>query len=216
MDEPEFDLTLADIDYELWALDEHLQALEGQIAFMQHPDRLKTYADLKGKGFASEEIDTVLDVHDHRVNRILPRMLRGSFLIVLWAVFEASALEIAALLRKRKSVVAKVPDAKPAADLVKNLVRYVTEKLGLPLALNAACEGSLGDLLLVRDAFAHANGRVDAIRHNRMKRIDTMITSGLVEDEDGFLIPSALLLKQSHAAVRDALQTFMKAYEQAA
>jgi len=165
------DLRLLDIYFELWALEEHLVALEDNIAFVRSQDRIRTEAQLQEGGFSQDESEVQLafQEHDQRVNHVLPRYLRGSFLVALWAVYEAAIGDIADHLRARAGVALRLSDFR--GDFLERARKYFEHVLHRDLMPDKSTAEALGRLLLLRNAFAHANGRLDAIRGNDVSTI---------------------------------------------
>jgi hypothetical protein len=118
------DFRLADVEFELWALEEHLAALEESVQYLKAQDRIRTEARLREQGLSGDEGEVQLEFQDHdqRVNHVLPRYLRGSFLVALWAVFEAAVRDIAEHLRTQNQRELRLGDIR--GDLLERGQKY--------------------------------------------------------------------------------------------
>ena len=63
----------------------------------------------------------------------------------------------------------------------------------------------------LRNAIAHSNGRVEAVRQETMKRIRGQ---GLVEEELGFIVVSETFLRETVAVVKGELEDLLKRYKE--
>lgn len=182
------DLRLSDVEFELWALEEHLAALEESVTFLKAQDRIRTEARLREQGLADDEgeIQIALQEHDQRVNHVLPRYLRGSFLVALWAVFEAAVRDIADHLRHQKSREFRLGDLHGnILDSGQKYFKHVLERELLPGTETAE---RLTRALILRNAYAHANGRLDAVYERDLPKIKKWIEGNVgVSEDHGFI-----------------------------
>lgn len=203
---------LTDIDFELWALDEHLKALEENIIFMESEDRKRTLAKLAADrvDVADDEYQFAIQDHEQRVKHVLPRYLRGSFLILLSAVFEAAIKQLADRFRHQAAAELKLRDIH--GDFLERADKYFKFVLKRELVPDEKTKESLERMLVLRDAFAHANGRLDSIYPNDQPRIQKWLAAnaGLTEDH-GFILLSREYAVECLGTVRRTLETLLAA-----
>src|SRR5687768_6171751 len=101
----QIDLRFVEIEYELWGLGQFLSFLEPQIQEIIRQDRRNTFADLKKRGWDHDEIEVGLATQElsEREAFIIPRFMRGPFLVSLWACYESALGELANFHRQRIS-----------------------------------------------------------------------------------------------------------------
>jgi hypothetical protein len=91
------DLRYVEVEYELWALRHMLNVIEPAIAHLSAEDEAETLAELRGRGWIDDEAEYDLARQETREKReyVLPRFMRGPFLIALAACFESGVTSIA-------------------------------------------------------------------------------------------------------------------------
>jgi len=205
------DLRLVDVDYELWALAEHQQALEEYLSAEKATDRKRTWARLHEQGLADDEaeIQLAFQEHEQRVEHALPRLLRGSYLVVVWAVFEAAMEEIAEHLRVGTQHQLKLKDI-AGDNFLSRAEKYFTQLLRAPLTTTNEQRTNLRMLLGVRNAIAHANGRLEAVRKEQLTNITAWIADGVgLSDEHGWIMPFDEFVKRMYETVNDVLKALI-------
>ncbi len=91
------DFRLTEIEYELWALGQFLEFLEPQIVYLRDQDASRTFAQLRESGWDHDEGEIQLAAQElsERQDYVVPRFMRGPFLVSLWACYEAAVGEVA-------------------------------------------------------------------------------------------------------------------------
>jgi len=204
------DLRFVHIEFELWALEEHLAMLEKSIVYLREQDRIRTEAGLTERGLAENEAEVQFAWQEHRdrVNHVLPRYLRGSFLTTLWAVFEAATQEIADFLRGQAGVELVLRDIR--GDFLDRAEKYFRHVLARDFMPDRSTADVLERILLLRNAYAHANGRLDAVKSQDRAPIDKLIARNIgINEEHGYLLMSEEFVRQCLSAVRDVLSFLM-------
>lgn len=206
------DLRLTDVAFELWALEEQRTALEENIRYLTAQDRVRTEAQLREAGLADDEgeVQMALQEHDQRVKHVLPRYLRGSFIIAVVAVFETSVGEIADYLRKHIGAPLRQGDLR--GDVVERTEKYFKHVLGRDLFPDAATAEVVKRAATLRNAYAHANGRLDGVLDRDLPKLRGWLSSGVGLSEDhGFIIPSEAFAESSLEAVQRTLTPLIAA-----
>lgn len=154
------DFRFMEIEYELWALGQILGLMEKQIQLVQQQDQAQTFAYLREKGWDHDEAEVDLASQElcEKQRYVIPRFVRGPYVVSLWACFEAAILELANY--RQHQIGAKLSLGDLRSDTVlKRARRYFEAVLDLPLDQNEARYTRLSDLSLVRNSLAHANGQ---------------------------------------------------------
>jgi len=95
------DYRLVDSSFEIYRLEDHLELIEKQIGLIRKSEAkaLNNYIQKEKLNPGDPEWNISHQNYDHYVEFLLPRILRGPFLVSLYAVFEAAVTEIADLIR---------------------------------------------------------------------------------------------------------------------
>jgi hypothetical protein len=153
------DLRYTDIDAELWALGQMLDTIEPTVERLARDDEKRIWEELKERGSDQDEAERDFAYQEVREKRdyVLPRFVRGPFVVALWACFESSVAAVAGGLQHELGVPIRLRELK-ADSFLSGAHRYFGSLLGLALDEDEARYGRLADLRLVRNALAHANG----------------------------------------------------------
>ena len=91
------DLRYVAVEYELWGLGQVLPVLEATIDRLAREDEAATIASLREAGATIDDGDVDIAYQDIAEKRdyVLPRFVRGPFVIALWATFESLIQAIA-------------------------------------------------------------------------------------------------------------------------
>jgi hypothetical protein len=110
VDYSQIDFRLLVIPLELYALEDELQLIETQIERAQKEGSAKIAAYIKENKLHPDDPEWHMahQAHDDLVSLLLPRFLRGSFLISLYAVYESAVIEIANLIQKKQREKSKI------------------------------------------------------------------------------------------------------------
>src|SRR5688572_8272221 len=119
------DWRFIEIEYELWALGHLLGVLEQQVEFLRAQDELKTFAELKERGWDHDGAERQLASQElrDRQDYVIPRFLRGPFVVSLWACYESAVREVAEYYQRKRKVELGVRDVRADNEL-KLLVKY--------------------------------------------------------------------------------------------
>jgi hypothetical protein len=206
------DLRFAEIEYELWALGEYLDALEVQIKFITDQKRVQTHADLQVQRLHGDgsEAGLVLQELSELMENVLRRFFRGPFLVTLWAVYEAAITQIAAHLQREQDQALALKDIR-GHTFLERANKYFGHVVAVPLHLSESIGAKLEMLLVLRNAVAHGNGRLGAVSKEAQKKIKywSQQDSGISEI-NGFLLLSDEFLRNSYQLVAESLRDLIR------
>jgi hypothetical protein len=171
-----FDFRLIEVEAELAALGEYLFALEAQLIYLRDQKRVQTLADLRQTGSEDDDVEIDLAHQELRllVEHTYPKSFRGTFVVSLWAVYESGISEVADFLRRRIGATETLAELR-RGSILRRAERYYKDVLGFPLHPDPGVWASLTELYAVRNAYAHANGRLSAMDAHVRETIDRLI-----------------------------------------
>ncbi len=108
---------------------------------------------------------------DEFVEEVLPRLYRAPILVQLWALFESAIIEISEYLRVQGGHSLTVDDLRGTSDY-ERAQKYYETVLHFRMIEVEWVKEYLDMLLLVRNAIAHGNARVKAIKPARLQRME--------------------------------------------
>jgi hypothetical protein len=178
------DFSYVAVEYELWGLGHVLQVLETTIDRLAQEDEADTIAGLRQAGATIDEGDVDIAYQDIAEKRdfVLPRFVRGPFIIALWATFESL---VQAIARERaKAVNAPLGMSQLRGDFIRQATIYFDAILRLPLESDSARLTRLRDLYQVRNSLVHANGNKEAMSDEGWNEIaSTLLRRGVSVDQ---------------------------------
>lgn len=188
------DLRLLATRMELSGLHEALEIMERQVRFLTQQRKLQAEADLKelageGAGWEDPEVQLAIQERNHAVEHLYPRLVRGPFLVTLWAIYEAGLKEVARFVQHHKGIDLDIDEIK-GGDIRKRARRYFEAVLCVDFPSDSSRAGTLGKLYRVRNAFAHANGRLRGLKGDARQTVDSLIAEGQLEESLGYIIPT--------------------------
>jgi hypothetical protein len=177
------DLRYVTVEYELWGLGQVRQVLEATIDRLAREDEAATIAALREAGATIDDADVDIAYQDIAEKRdyVLPRFVRGPFVIALWATFESL---IQAIARERaKAMNAPLGMSQLRGDFIPKATLYFDAILRLPLESDPSRLIRLRDLYRVRNALVHANGNKEAMSEEDWNQLATaLLRRGVAAD----------------------------------
>lgn len=153
------DLRYAGIEYELWALGHMLSVIEPAIDRLSEEGEMDILERLRRDGWEDDEAERqfawqdISEIQEH----VLPRFMRGPFVVALWACFEASVRAVARTMQAEAHSTNSLDDLRtPRFPL--RARSYFREQFNLALDEDDARFERLTDLYVVRNGLAHTNG----------------------------------------------------------
>jgi len=147
-------VAIAALQTALGHLEEELERSADQIAL-----RLRArHAQFRDELHPEDKEDQEYDL-DRTVNVLLPRVVRGGFVLTLWSTFEVAALDLAQYAYRESG---KALDADPFRNgsFLKNLDNVFTKGLGVPAFPDSTIRQRLDELRLFRNALIHHGGKI--------------------------------------------------------
>ena len=207
------DFRLLDASIELDALEEHLQLIENQMELIQKTARREFDTYIREKHLRSEDPEWHIAWHkyDYRIDQ-LPRFFRGTFLVVLYAAYESIVTEIARLIQDKQSQNIKINDLK--GDFLERAKKYYKHILKFDLYSDEKVWQHVRMLSILRNAFAHANGRLDMLNKRTRNSIQNWAQQKRgISTDYGYIICEANIVADIFGAVRDSLEDLIKRYK---
>ena len=204
------DWRLVEAIYELRVLEKHLDLLEQQINHLGEQERLATEAKLQ----TADEVerDEVHRLHYEFVDVILPRLLRGPFMVSLWAVYESTVTEIASHIKEDRGLALGLEDIR-GGDFLSRAKKYYEHILNFTLCSDQTWE-RLRILSVLRNSVAHGNGRIEMLKSNYQK-----IIKNWARQMDGisirseYLVVSGPFLRDTLSVVKNSLEDLIERYK---
>jgi hypothetical protein len=145
----------------LAGLDVALQSIEELIthARAQHIIRLKARLRQYGNTLHPEDADD--EIYDIEVlnDQILPKVMLGGFIVMLWSVFESCVKDLAEYTRKEKQCAFSLEDLR-AGDFLKQMEKYFDRTLGVIAFPNKNIRKRIDDLKRFRNCLVHSDGNI--------------------------------------------------------
>ncbi len=203
------DLRFVEIPYELWVLRQHLRVLEPQIDGLRTQYRTELEEWRRSKDW-DPECDHEMESEVEDLSRdVLPRLLRHSFIVSTWAVYEGGVFEIAQYLAKHRGARLKLKDIRAEGFLAQAQL-YFDSVLTLPLDPDHERLRALDTLLKVRNAIAHGHGRKGVVKASTWDTLEKMATAGDgVAISHGYIIVGPELTRELFVAVDESLTDLM-------
>ena len=216
-------LAFAELLAILHALEEYLNLIEEQTERSQNSAKHKLEAaswNLKPDDkYAESEARLLYQEYDHQIDFVIPYMLRGPFLISMWAAYELAVGEISELVRKKHGQGTSLADMN-VGDFPECAKEYYKQVIPFQLYTSTQRWERLTLLYALRNAMAHANGRLDLVNTARYKRQARRVQDAIskkkvgVKDYYGFIIVSGDFLKETFTVVKDEVTALMDRYTQ--
>ena len=207
------DFRLLDASIELDVLEEHLQLIENQMEHIERTERNKTETYIRKEGLCPDDPEWHIawQKYDYRIDQ-LPRFFRGTFLVVLYAAYESIVTEIARLIQDKQSQKKKINDLK--GDFLERAKKYYKHILKFDLYSDEKVWQQVRMLSILRNAFAHANGRLDMLNERTRNSIQNWAQQKRgISTDDGYIICEANIVADIFSAVRGSLEDLIERYK---
>ena len=178
-----FDLNdpLLDASHEVFALEDYLASMEEHIGRIQRSQKLKLDAYIKKEKLTPDDPEwhKAIQEYDHWVYFLLPRFFRGPFLVSLYALYEAVVTEIADLIHARQPRSKRFSTfrRKEKLSFLERARQYYDEILRIELCPDETTWDRLAVLSKLRNAVAHANGRLEMLCPKKRSIVKTLAQS---------------------------------------
>lgn len=214
IDYSQLDFRLLEVSGELYALEDHLRLIEGEMERIQKDERVRVDAYIKKEGLCPDDPEwhAALQEYDHRIDFLLPRFFRGPFLVALYAVYESAVTEIARLIQEKKSQKITINDLK--GDFLERAKKYYKYILEFDLYSEEKMWHRVKMLSELRNAFAHVNGRLEMLNKKSRDTIQKWEQQKLgISSHYGYIICEASTVEDIFGTVRTSLEDLVTRYK---
>ena len=203
------DFRLLELSMDISTLESHIDLIEKQIvqgeeaAEREFQDRLR-----ESNAQGEDQWDLLHQEKYFRVEFVLPRVLRGPFLVTLFSVYETAMTEIAKLIQARRGIQSSLDDRR--GDLLRRAKKYYSNVPDFELSKDNQHWERLTQLSRLRNAIAHSNGRLNMIPREikeKLLKIDG------VSDRFGYIVVDENFLRQTFTMVKDELEGLVARYK---
>lgn len=182
------DFRLLDARAELPALRDSVRTLEEQLQFLAAQRRQQVLADL-GRDADEAEVQLAFQELRWEVEYTYPRIYRGALLLVIWAAYESVVVQVADFLQRKKRISLPLSSVR-GRGVFEQAAIYFPRVLDFEFYATRDSASRIGQVVLLRNAFAHAAGRVAGLRSRTRKAVAALEKAGWVEEELGYLVPT--------------------------
>ena len=204
------DLRLVEVAIDLSTLNEQVKLIEEHISQAEETARNKLETGL-GSLTSHDDYDYESQMlnheHDYLVEILLPRVYRSPFIVVLFAVYEATVKEIASLIQKGQGEEISLDDLK--GDFLTQAKKYYLNVLHFKLSRNESHWKRLRVLYQVRNVIAHANGRSEMTSSEQKKLLRK---EGLAHGY-GWVLVGKSFLAEMYSVVGEDLSDLVARYK---
>lgn len=153
-----------------------------------------------------EELFADLEV---RLKHDISNNFYSAYLIPLYAALESSLADLCDYVQRRESISLKVTDLREHG-VVNRALMYLNLVLKKNLPTTELVQSALHDLQVVRNAFAHSNGRLAEQRSINKQELERLAKDQQwVEIWDGHIIVRPAFLERSTESVEDFLNNLL-------
>ena len=212
-----YDLRLLELSGELFALEDHLQLIESQMEHIRKTERLRIEAELRKDRLSPEDPEwhQALDGYTELIECLLPRFFRGTFLMTLYAVYESGVKEIAKLMQEKNPEKISINEfiQKTRGNFLQCAKKYYEDILNFDLYTKEDVLENVKMLYELRNAYAHANGRLESIKRGPRKTIYNWIKQNKdVRTYRGYIVCGDRVVSDVFINVRDFLEDLINRY----
>ena len=199
------DMRFFEIEREIWAIGEYLKTIPAQVQQIVAQDRHRTSKILgaAGANLDEAEIQAELDEMHERTEKVFPRFVHIPCIVSIWACYESGVTEVADFLADGGSKKLRIRDVR-RGNFVKNAESYYSTVLNVSLDNSEDRLARLADLLVIRNAIAHRNGRsgpsgtADGVKSVLARTAEISVTEGYID-------PSPVYLQNAYSDVSTSL-----------
>ena len=149
---------------ELYVLEQFMDCVESQLPDLIKKEKEKAYERLRDQSAEIDEYerDQINQKLYSLIDEALPRYFRSPILVSLWAIFESAIIEIAEEVKNQQKQVIKLKDIN--GDMLERANKYFNHIIKIPIETQDSSWTYLRMFYTLRNAMAHANGRLDNIK----------------------------------------------------
>ncbi|MBA4390518.1 MAG: hypothetical protein C0399_06240 [Syntrophus sp. (in: bacteria)] len=209
------DFRLVDIIMELQALEDHIHLIEMQISELGKSKQSDLEEYLKREQLTPDDFewDEAKHEYDNMMEFLLPRFFWGSFIVSLYAVYETAVTEIARLIQTNKAEIISMDDLR--GDFLERAKKYYKSILHFELCESDETWQRIRMLVELRNAIAHANGRLEMLKAGTQQKIKNWTKMGMgISLWSNYFLVSAEFSKETFFLVHSSLEHLVKRYKE--
>jgi hypothetical protein len=200
---PEFDFRFVELFYELYALEQYMDSVESQLPDLIKKEEEKAYGRLRQEGYENDPFERQYiqqQLYD-LIEEVLPRYFFSPILVTLWAIFESAITEIAKEVKDQQNQVIKLNDIN--GDLLERANKYFNHIIKISIKTRDSSWQHLRMFYILRNAIAHANGRLDNIKSEEdIRKIKKWSNDNIgIDNVNGNLIFSSEFVRKTYSVV---------------
>lgn len=212
------DFRFLESQYEIGVLEDYLRVIEEHLDKLTKQEQEKFEAKIKNELYQNDDVErqeAYQQLYEY-IEHLLPRFSRNPFLVTLWATFESAVVEIAKYLQEKKGLKLGISDIR-GDNFIKQAQRYFDNVLNFPLGLDAVTIKRLDMLRVLRNAIAHSNSRINAVRREEDKnKITEWVKSKMgISLHNYTLIFSKHFLRETYVIMNQSLSALLERVRQA-
>ena len=140
------------------------------------------------------------------IEDVIPRYFRNPIVVTLWAIFESAIIEIAKEIKDQQGLPITLDDI--TGDFLERTNKYFNHIIKFPIDVRGSSWQHFRKFYLLRNAFAHGNGRLDNIKNqDKLKyKLGLDKENAEVMITDGNIICSPNFIKNTLRVVLDFLR----------
>lgn len=198
-----FDFRFVELFHELYALEQYMDSVESQLPDLIKKEEKNAFSRLRQKGYENDpfERDQIQQQLYDLVEEVLPRYFFSSILVTLWAIFESAIIEIAKEVKDQQNQVIKLNDF--SGNFLERANKYFNHIIKIPIEIEDSALQHLRMFYTLRNAIAHANGRLDNIKNEKdIKKIKKWSNENIgIYNVNGNLIFSSKFVRKTFLVV---------------
>ena len=202
-----FDFRFIEVFHELYALEQYMDSIESQLPDLIKKEEEKAYANLRQKGYENDLIERH-QMHQklyELIEEVLPKYFWSSILVTLWAIFESALSEIAKEAKDQQSQAIGLNDI--TGNILDRTKKYFNHVLKIPIQTTGMTWQNIRMFYVVRNAIAHANGRLENIKSEKdVKKIKKWTRDNIgIQEINGGLFFSSDFVRKTYSVVFELL-----------
>lgn len=198
------DFRFLEVSLELDSLNDLLVTIEDQEKSLSKLRLEEVNKQINSDSEEVEEWEILKHKYYYQTEHIYPKSFRGSYIVTLWATAESTLIEIANYIQFKKEVKLNFSDIR-GNNIINRLEKYFTRVLGFKFFVRETLL-KFDELYLLRNCFAHANGRMDALKDNDRNRLNKINEDmRLFEDNNGYILVHMEYLHSAYKLIRSEL-----------
>lgn len=214
LDLSKYDFQLLEVSSELYALEDHLKLIEDQMMHIQKNERHRLDSYIHTNKLSYDDFEWQYSTYEvtNRIEFLLPRIFRGSFLVALYAVYESAVIEIAGLIQRKQFQGISIKDLK--GNFLEQAKEYYKHILKFELYIENEAWQRVKMLSELRNAFAHANGRIEMLNQKSKNIIKSWERQKAgITTYSGYIVCDAKIVSDIFQAVRVSLEDLVDRYK---